>query len=593
MPALTIANLVLYAAQAALLIGVLALMLVALRPSPAFRLGACRAVLLVLLVLPFQGLLQTPALDLQPMAAGAGFGALAFETVHARARGGVPWQTVAGAVLIAGASLRLLWLAVGLTRLARLTRGLPSAAASDDIASLQAELRTRARVYFVPGVRQPVTFGLRPARVLLPTTLLQAPAEERRAVVCHELWHVRRRDWAWVLAEEGVLALLWFHPAVWWLVGEQQLAREQVVDQLTVAATGARRTYMDALFSAADAPSAPPLLAGFLRRRHLARRLVALAEEVSMSRVRVAVGGVLMGAVLIGSATAGLAAWPLVPAPSGGQASTIVFQPKVDGAGQLSVVHRQPIDVPSGLSGEITHATILVDLVVDAIGVVTAARPVSFAIRNQNNGAQLSASDRKSLEGLLGGSAPSPGGRRPFGDGAATVRDVDAMLHSASTVLTQWRFEAPASAPAIVRIPASFDLVANKASTGTPAPLSGFAGMAGIPTRTVFASRPDAGAPDDGTLRVGGQIRPPQKIHSVNPIYPQEAQDARVQGVVIIEAKLAADGTVADAWVVRSIPMLDGAALDAVRQWRYAPTLLNGVAVPLIMTVTVNFTLEA
>ncbi len=402
MPALTIANLVLYAAQAALLIGVLALMLVALRPSPAFRLAACRAVLLVLLVLPFQGLLGAPEPDTLPTAPLPGFGARAFERIDARAASGIPWGRTAAAILVAGISLRLLWLTIGLVRLARVTRRLPGADDGAEIADLQAELGTRARVYFVPGVHQPVTFGLTPARVLMPAALLEASVEHRRAVLCHELLHVRRRDWAWVLAEEGVLALLWFHPAVWWLVGEQQLAREQVVDQLTVAATGARRTYMDALFSAADAPSAPPLLAGFLRRRHLARRLVALAEEVVMSRVRVAVGGVLMAGVLVGSATVALAAWPLVPAPSGGQESAMLFQPKPDGKGQLAVVHRQPIDVPSGLSQELTHATILLDLVVDATGVVTSARPVSLAFRNQNNGAQLKASDRRSLEALLG-----------------------------------------------------------------------------------------------------------------------------------------------------------------------------------------------
>jgi hypothetical protein len=52
------------------------------------------------------------------------------------------------------------------------------------------------------------------------------------------------------------------------------------------------------------------------------------------------------------------------------------------------------------------------------------------------------------------------------------------------------------------------------------------------------------------------------------------------------------DGKVADAKVLRSIPLLDSAALDAVRQWEFTPTLLNGVPVPVIMTVTVNFTLQ-
>ena len=87
-------------------------------------------------------------------------------------------------------------------------------------------------------------------------------------------------------------------------------------------------------------------------------------------------------------------------------------------------------------------------------------------------------------------------------------------------------------------------------------------------------------------------ISPPQRIKNVNPVYPADAQSDRVQGVVIIEATIGADGKVTEAHVLRSIPLLDGAALDAVRQWEYAPTILNGVPVPVIITVTVNFALQ-
>ena len=78
----------------------------------------------------------------------------------------------------------------------------------------------------------------------------------------------------------------------------------------------------------------------------------------------------------------------------------------------------------------------------------------------------------------------------------------------------------------------------------------------------------------------------------MNPVYPPIAQSARVQGVVIIEAVIGPTGQVQEARVLRSIPLLDSAALDAVKQWEYTPTLLNGVPVPVIMTVTVNFTLQ-
>ncbi len=78
----------------------------------------------------------------------------------------------------------------------------------------------------------------------------------------------------------------------------------------------------------------------------------------------------------------------------------------------------------------------------------------------------------------------------------------------------------------------------------------------------------------------------------MQPVYPQIAQSARVQGIVIIEATIDRSGKVTDTRVLKSIPLLDQAALDAVRQWEYEPTLLNGVAVPVIVTVTVNFTLK-
>ena len=82
------------------------------------------------------------------------------------------------------------------------------------------------------------------------------------------------------------------------------------------------------------------------------------------------------------------------------------------------------------------------------------------------------------------------------------------------------------------------------------------------------------------------------RLKDARPVYPAIAQSARVQGVVIIEATIGPNGAVQEAKVLRSIPLLDQAALDAVRQWQFTPTLLNGVPVPVIMTVTVNFTLQ-
>ena len=91
-------------------------------------------------------------------------------------------------------------------------------------------------------------------------------------------------------------------------------------------------------------------------------------------------------------------------------------------------------------------------------------------------------------------------------------------------------------------------------------------------------------------VRVGGNIPMPSKLKDVKPRYPAEAQDARVSGVVIVEALVDVTGKVANARVLRSIPSLDAAALEAVSQWVFTPTELDGRAVPIVLTVTVNFT---
>ncbi|MCX6538826.1 MAG: TonB family protein [Acidobacteria bacterium] len=93
-------------------------------------------------------------------------------------------------------------------------------------------------------------------------------------------------------------------------------------------------------------------------------------------------------------------------------------------------------------------------------------------------------------------------------------------------------------------------------------------------------------------IRVFSGIRPPTRIKDVRPVYPDLAQKARVSGTVIIEAVIGPDGKVTDARVLRSIPLLDRAALDAVSQWLYTPTLLSGMPVSVVMTVTVTFTLQ-
>jgi TonB family protein len=173
---------------------------------------------------------------------------------------------------------------------------------------------------------------------------------------------------------------------------------------------------------------------------------------------------------------------------------------------------------------------------------------------------------------------------------APTSTVTRAFIRSSIDAVRQWVYDAPAQGPISFQVTFSFN---PGATAGTMVGQDTTARLAfAQPTAGAAAPAP-AGAPGSGgPVRVGGNIGPPKKITDVKPVYPPIAQSAKVSGIVIIEATIGADGRVTDARVLRSIPLLDQAALEAVRQWEFVPTLLNGVPTAIIMSVTVNFALE-
>ena len=92
-------------------------------------------------------------------------------------------------------------------------------------------------------------------------------------------------------------------------------------------------------------------------------------------------------------------------------------------------------------------------------------------------------------------------------------------------------------------------------------------------------------------VRVGGEVKEPRKIKHVNPAYPEVAARGKIEGVVLLELSIRPDGRVEDVRVLRSIPLLDAAAMAAARQWVFSPTLLGGVPVGVTMSVSVRFSL--
>jgi len=170
---------------------------------------------------------------------------------------------------------------------------------------------------------------------------------------------------------------------------------------------------------------------------------------------------------------------------------------------------------------------------------------------------------------------PPPAPKRP-----------DAPKPIPKPVMAETKFTAPVEVPEQIKPEEGLDLgVEGGVSGGVEGGVPG--GVVG----GVVGGLPDAPAPVQA-VRVGGQIKEPKKLKHVAPNYPDIAKQARVQGVVILECTISPQGKVTDVKVLRGIPLLDAAAIEAVKQWVYTPTLLNGVPVPVIMTVTVNFRLS-
>ena len=161
------------------------------------------------------------------------------------------------------------------------------------------------------------------------------------------------------------------------------------------------------------------------------------------------------------------------------------------------------------------------------------------------------------------------------------------------------RDAAPVDAPTDIRPEAALDVgieggVAGGVEGGVPGGVEGGipGGVLGGIVGGLTSDLPPPPPPpqvERGPVRTGGGVKAPALVRHVAPVYPDLAVRAQVQGVVILEALVDRDGRVEDVKVLRSIPLLDAAAVEAVRQWRYSPLLLNGRPERFIATVTVSF----
>ena len=362
-------DVMLYSLQVGIVVGLAAFVPVALRLRlPAAKLAYWHILLAACLLAPLAGPWKQQVADL----GGVSITATVVDAVPASApaQRRFPFSTsqIALAVLAAGAAVRLGLLGVGFVRLRgyrRRSRALTPAASW----SPEADLRLSREV------SSPVTFGVRNPVVLLPDGFPLLDSRVRDAILAHECLHVRRRDWLFTVVEELVRAAFWFHPAIWWLLGEIQLAREQAVDRAAVEMTRQPEEYVDALLAIAGARPqldlAPAPL--FLRKRHLKQRVISLVKEVRMSKTGLAsalAAGVCILAAVCWMVTS---AFPLEAAPQ-----TVTDGPgvSVDLSG-ATMMHRTGVAYPEAARAKGVEGAVVVQARLDSSGSVVDASVVS------------------------------------------------------------------------------------------------------------------------------------------------------------------------------------------------------------------------
>lgn len=538
-------------------------------------------------------------------------------------------------VLALGAVVRLVWIAAGFLRLRHYRRNatrlsqppLPFAAGS-------------ASWYVSAAVPGPVTYGWRRPSILLPASILKLPGALRDAIVCHELIHVRRRDWIFVLAEEILRAALWFHPAVWFTLSRIQLAREHAVDREAVQLTGDREVYLDALVEVAALGLRPDLAPAplFLRKRHLNLRVAAILKEVSMSKSRIAAGVTAACSAMLLAAT--FAAWM---APFVAMAQTVQDDPGVSVNAGATLQHRAPVRNPKGLTGviileatlnpkgEVSDAHVLSgpeDLRRDTLssvlqwhyapGLSSAQISIRFDPVTPQVGAGVGRGAGVGIGtgagggipgGIVGGAGRGTGGGR--GGAIAPPRPALGPLTLKSINVSGFSSEAEQEIRSRIPLrvgdtitPEDMDRTLNavreydshtvifwnadRVSNQTTLVVS----LAQGPNPPTFAV-PQQYRPltDSGARPIGGAIANQNRLTSAPPIYPPLAKQARIQGVVQLQIVIGKDGSVQQIGVVSGNPLLVQAAKDAVAQWTYRPTLLNGEPVEVQTDVSVNFSL--
>ncbi len=349
--------------------------------EPRAALAFWQALLVVCLLLPVcqpWTSAPAPAAGLPPALAA---GNLEIQAGMPPARAVVPssWpvESIVLWILACGIAGRAIWLTIGAFALRRLRRDAPALVPLPRAMSLaQERVGASAAICVSDRFGGPITFGVLDPVIIFPRNVSAMPPHVQEAIAYHELLHVKRRDWVHEVLEEILRAVLWFHPAIWWLIARIRLSREQVVDQAAIRLTESRDCYVEALLAVALARSplrlalAPP----FLRRSLLKKRVAQILQETTMTTRRLIASLTASAAAVALAATFAVRSFPLQAQARQAPAARAAAQPVEILKGGENLLHGSLPEYPRRAIEQRVEGDVLLDLAIDDRGEVSDAR---------------------------------------------------------------------------------------------------------------------------------------------------------------------------------------------------------------------------
>ena len=504
----------------------------------------------------------------------------------------IAWETFVLFLLAAGVLARLALLGFGLVKLRSLRRR---------GRAIHVEGLVGVEVREVASIKGPAAFGWLHPVILLPAGMPSGPVRE--ASLRHELQHVLRRDWLESVIERAAASLLWFHPMAWWLLERIHLTREQAVD-LEVAGAGPERDqYLQSLLTSAGLANLPALpAASFVRRpRHLVERVAFLSQETKMSIRNTAASAAL--AILVSGAALAVANFYLPlqlsaqetgPSPlewtrgTNGQEGTVQLEATVNAAGE--VIDARVVSGPDDLRKQALQSALYWRYTKDAAERRVLPVTIKFIRLNPPTGDVLGGI-RGGIPGgvsggIIGGIVGTP---PPPSIEQATFQGVDYV--GLSTGSLQRVAAIMASLHSGQKLTTAQVDQLRRDVTAIDASLRVGVSMTGGNSGTTLRLQVNKPAEPPEQVRVGGNVQEANLIHKVDPVYPPLAREARIQGTVRFNVMVGKEGSVEQMTLVAGHPLLVQAAQEALRQFKYRPTLLNGQPIAVQTTVDINFVL--